>query len=206
MWFPLVSLETVTDDSLRQQLLQEVPRELFVFPERALAPGEAEPLVTGTITSESSKPEVELPKAGEPLLRVNASHSTYLAVDGTLYHVSQSALDVLRPTPPAGGSVLPQAVRMSWAPLESLLGGAATPADKKAVEKYYQRAEQTRVCLSNAKLRFSQATENVIITAKQRDAASRRFDADRSACKPEVTDKLRRGSRWWPDPAAEVTT
>lgn len=196
VWFPAVSWKTLAqDDALRAQVFKTAPKELFVYAQRDLTKDDAEVLPLGAIASTDSNtdtpPPGELPKAGEPLVLAEAGMLTFLGVDGSPFKIRQSALAQLQPRPPASGVVLPAAVRNTWAPLETLLASATSKEDKAAVEQFHKLNEKTRVCLANATGKFSKATENVIITPAQRDAASARLDKDRAACKPEATAKQR---------------
>lgn len=199
--YPFLTNAKLEDAAVRRRVLEQAPKDLFVFPMKDLP--RVDDLVSGGVVSslyQDKKPTFQPPVANEPLLRLDPDRAgyekgggTYLGLEGTIYFLHPGKPFAVSPSGPV---VLPQSPRFAWLGMETLLKKySEDPEEKPTIEKFHKMVDNTETCMSNAVLRFDKATQNVLINEKQRAAAERRLDADRAACKPEAAVKERESLR-----------
>jgi hypothetical protein len=198
LWFPGLrgADHLIFAARMRYPLLEKVPRGLWVTPTRDFTSADLRPLGLPDFADNGSYVTKSLeaitpvfPTAGEPVVfaRGEGAGGVVLTADGGLFVGRYEEL--LRGLAPLGPEpTWPAAVRNTRTTLE-LLAREAEPADLGPFRAFDASVSARNACISAVGGQFGAATEGVIISAAERQAASDRASAGYAGCPSIVGDE-----------------
>ena len=198
LWFPGLrgADHLIFAARMRYPLLEKVPRGLWVTPTRDFTSADLRPLGLPDFADNGSYVTKSLeaitpvfPTAGEPVVfaRGEGAGGVVLTADGGLFVGRYEEL--LRGLAPLGPEpTWPAAVRNTRTTLE-LLAREAESADLGPFRAFDASVSARNACISAVGGQFGAATEGVIISAAERQAASDRASAGYAGCPSIVGDE-----------------